>query len=275
MSEITYSNLKETKKKRSSFLNEHLKFSKEKKNKNSSTYGHRYFCGKYGSKYATHNKLQRHHNKMRKPFRLVDVRSVRYATSYLLQRLLDVFMICWFICGNYWIYNVVEADNKKKLKSNISNVNKSMVTTFSPKKNKTSEFKTNFTQIKYLDNERNSTKKETHAIVDDKTLFLNITIIDQLITPLTNLTNFTSVSIELNKICYQTALFQIIATYSLFALIVIFIFSYRLYSIVSYKKPKVYHNKHPCKKEQFHDKNKHVPVKNSSNSRNVKLFDIK
>ena len=149
MSEINYSHLKVKKNTRSSNLSELLKTDKMKKGKNN-VYGHRYFCGKYGSKYATHRKLKNHHNKMHKPFRLFDVRTIRYGASYLLQRLLDVFMICWFICGNYWIFNAVEADQKKRLKSGSINSTKPTLAAFNQRKNKTLEFKTNFTHFKYF-----------------------------------------------------------------------------------------------------------------------------
>lgn len=68
-------------------------------------YGNRYFYGKYGNKYGTHKRLQKHHNKTHRPIRLLDFRTIRYCITYLLQRLIDVFMLSWFICGNYWLFN--------------------------------------------------------------------------------------------------------------------------------------------------------------------------
>lgn len=53
-----------------------------------------------------HKKMRRKHNKIQKDYKLIDFRSVRYGAAHLLQRLLDLFMLLWFICGNYWVFSV-------------------------------------------------------------------------------------------------------------------------------------------------------------------------
>ena len=219
-------------------------------NNNKNIYGHRYFYGKYGNKYGTHKKLQRHHNKMHRPFRLVDIKSIRYGVSYLLQRVLDVFMLCWFICGNYWVFNAIDDENRVSNPFN-STTNSSFLnhTHHSSHKVKTNAADSRHALKKAYKLHKNQIARQNHNVrlqhkmapshaKQDRSLdiMLNLTLVNKLISPLTNLTNLTTNSVELNKICYQTAFFQIIATYSLFALIVIFIFSYRLYALICYKK---------------------------------------
>jgi hypothetical protein len=83
----------------------HVEFDLRRKRADSTNYGHRYFYGQYGYNYGTHKRLHRHHNKMHRPLRLFDFRSVRYCIAFMLQRCMDVFMLVWFICGNYWLFS--------------------------------------------------------------------------------------------------------------------------------------------------------------------------
>jgi hypothetical protein len=47
-----------------------------------------------------------HHHRIRYFEKLIDAQSVRYCFAYLVQRLLDVFILCWFLYGNYIVFNV-------------------------------------------------------------------------------------------------------------------------------------------------------------------------
>ncbi len=47
-----------------------------------------------------------HHHHIRYLEKLIDVQSIRYCLAYLVQRSLDVFMVCWFFYGNYIVFNV-------------------------------------------------------------------------------------------------------------------------------------------------------------------------
>jgi hypothetical protein len=82
-----------------------VEFNLTSKRSDNASYGNRYFNGKYGYNYGTHRRLHRHHNKTHKPIRLLDFRSIRYCIAYLIQRCIDVFMLSWFICGNYWVFS--------------------------------------------------------------------------------------------------------------------------------------------------------------------------
>lgn len=46
-------------------------------------------------------RLRYQHNKTQKDYKIIDKRSIRYGLAYLVQLMLDIFMILWFICGNY------------------------------------------------------------------------------------------------------------------------------------------------------------------------------
>ena len=217
-------------------------FSSYKKSNSSSSHfeksqnvlGNRLFYGKYGNKYGTHKRLYRHHNKTQRPFRLVDFRTVRYCVAYLLQRCLDVFIVCWFVCGNYWVFNVTLSDTP----SDGTNANASNSTS----RLETSGYlsgKYNFKARKLIsikEDDASPAKARNTSNTKIKSIILNVTFIDSLIPKSIQAKNLTYVNynttIYLNNICYQTAFVQIVSTYSLLALIVVCVISYRFYMAV-------------------------------------------
>ena len=160
-------------------------------------------CYNYGSR-----KHMRRYCKAQKPHKLIDTRLIRYGSAHLLQRLIDLFMVCWFICGNYWILMALDLNSGQILPTEI--------TRFNTIKNNLLESFTNFTSS--LLNARNL--NET----------LNSTI------QLTNLTEnalMTLLDCKYDKaksiLCFQVAFFQIIATYAFFISLFIFAVLYRIF----------------------------------------------
>jgi hypothetical protein len=41
-----------------------------------------------------------------KPYKIIDIRSARYCLSYLTQRILDILIVCWFLYGNFLVFQV-------------------------------------------------------------------------------------------------------------------------------------------------------------------------
>ena len=50
--------------------------------------------------YYINKRLRYRHNKIQKDYKIIDKRSIRYGAAHLVQLILDIFMIFWFICGN-------------------------------------------------------------------------------------------------------------------------------------------------------------------------------
>lgn len=60
-----------------------------------------------GYHYTSHKHIKRHYKKQG-PHHLIDVRSIRYGIMHFLQRCIDIFIIVWFICGNYWVLKIFD-----------------------------------------------------------------------------------------------------------------------------------------------------------------------
>ena len=62
-------------------------------------------------KYTSHKNIKRHY-KQQMPYRIIDVRSIRYGAAHIIQRCIDLFIIIWFVFGNYWVLGVFEQYNE-------------------------------------------------------------------------------------------------------------------------------------------------------------------
>lgn len=78
---------------------------KRAKSLSDNSLGNHYFNGRYGNKYSTHKHLYRHHKKSQKPFKLVDCHTMRFFFFFWVRQSLLLFLLVWFICGNYWVFN--------------------------------------------------------------------------------------------------------------------------------------------------------------------------
>ena len=75
---------------------------KEKASKQSSLNNKKNFeREKFNDLYYIDKRLRYQHNKTQKDYKIIDKRSIRYGSAYLVQLILDIFMILWFICGIY------------------------------------------------------------------------------------------------------------------------------------------------------------------------------
>lgn len=189
------------------------------KNNYNHHYGNRYFYGKYDNKYGTHKKLRYHHNRTYKPYRLIDSNSIRYGVFHLIQRFIDVFMISWFVVGNYWVFNSNESQHDLEL--NISNNN--LISSKSKFINRKKE----------IYNKLNITNSFTLNVKMNQT---------------GNITRLISIRLDLNSICYQTAFYQIISTYSIFFCFFILVISYRIYLVHISKRS--HHHRYRCNRNK-------------------------
>jgi hypothetical protein len=44
-------------------------------------------------------------NRYNTKYKFIDCNSIRYACAILIQRTIDLFLLCWFICGNYFVFS--------------------------------------------------------------------------------------------------------------------------------------------------------------------------
>jgi hypothetical protein len=212
------------------------------------TYGHRYFHGKHGNRYGTHKRLRSHHNRMQKPFRLLDFNSIRYCLAYLLQRLLDIFMISWFICGNYWVFNSTFNWSMNHM-SNGFTINRSLTIShditnsyivFNRSRIDSFGNKTDYNISLKMEN--NSSKETQQLIISNQANHKNLSKIERTFVKkddyktASELLNSTILTFDKHSICYKTAFFQIMATYALLASIVSFVIFYRIYLVCRTKK---------------------------------------
>ena len=137
----------------------------------------------------------------------------------MLQRALDVFILCWFIYGNYSVFNAEisiddvfnpNSDTMMRIQQQ-QKVNQTL-NTISTSLNKTSTNQSNLIE------DRNSTNSTKNDFVAD------------------------------SLICYTTAFFHILAVYALIALIVFVAISYQVYLLVkvtpSHEKHHHHHHRH-------------------------------
>lgn len=196
-----------------------------------SNHGNRYFNGRYGNKYGTHKHLYRHHKKTQRPLRLVDFRSIRYCIAYLIQRCLDLFILIWFFCGNYWVFNtnlnLTDLNNSTKTNTSLE------FETKAPRFLETSNLfdtinKSNFiTDIQSEYSEKIEFKKTN---IWSKLRELGNLRINHINSSMKSMLNETTVT-QYNTICYYTAFYQIIASYSVFGLFALMAIGYNIYAI--------------------------------------------
>lgn len=157
-----------------------------------------------------HRKMRRKHNRMQKNYKLIDWRFIRYGTGHFIQRVFDIFLLIWFICGNYWTFSVDlnETSLYNSLDRNVSQTK--YYFQYSPTVN-----------VSILEKIKLSTqsvhKNETILESDIKNLHKQSS-------------NLTSLN-RCNPICYQTAFSQIIITYSVFVFSFVLIILFRICSL--------------------------------------------
>lgn len=94
-----------------------LKRSQSYTTNSTSQYHHRH--DSFYPNYVHYNKrIRRKHNKTQQNYKIIDFRSIRYGTAHLAQRTLDVFMLVWFLFGNYWVFNADMSVSMQSLKLN-------------------------------------------------------------------------------------------------------------------------------------------------------------
>ncbi len=137
-------------------------------------------------------------------------------------------MVSWFVTGNYWVFTlhlhekIYNNDKVNLLKPTHDNASYSI----SQFLKQTKCIKKNFT------NDTSAMTTKSNSTMNNVSVVVNLKKNDTLY-----ITDSVSIKLDLNSICYQTAFFQIISTYSLFLLVILFVISYRLYSLaVSGKK---------------------------------------
>lgn len=145
----------------------------------------------------------------------------------MLQRALDVFILCWFIYGNYSVFNAeISIDD-------VFNPNSDTMLRIQQKVNQTLNISTS------LNKTLNTTTNQSILIEDHNS---------------TNSTKNDFVADSL--ICYTTAFFHILAVYALIALIVFVAISYQVYLLVkvtpSHEK---HHNHHHRHRSHYDDSN--------------------
>ena len=157
----------------------------------------------YGSR-----KHMRRYCKAQKPHKLIDTRLIRYGSVHLLQRVIDLFMVCWFICGNYWILMALDLNSGQILPTEITRFNtikNNLLKTFT-------NFTSSFLNARYLNESLNSTIQQTNL-----TESALITLLD------------CKYDKAKSILCFRVAFFQIMATYALFVFVFLFAIVYRFF----------------------------------------------
>ncbi|CAF0872490.1 unnamed protein product [Brachionus calyciflorus] len=172
--------------------------------------GNRYFNGHYGHKYGSHRHLYKHHKKTHQPIKIFDLNSIRYCIFFLFKRALQLFLLIWFFCGNYWVFNpefVVSQKSKKVVNAS-----------------------------RFVDIESNNVYLENN-LENSKVYFLR-SFNDF------NLVNKTNSSTFVDLICFDIAFYHVIVFYCTFGFIAFLAIVYKLYLIIFNNKKK---NKALCK----------------------------
>ena len=170
-------------------------------------YHHGHFTHSHGKYFGAHRKVRLHHNRMQRRYRILDCNSIRFGLTSVLQRLLDIFIVVWFICGNYWVFNyemnsttpivqLVPADLFARLNQTIT------VTTL-----------------------RNESSLNATSRPHPSQLGVN----------LTSLLDDSTFKCD-SSFSFQIAFSQIIVTYLIFGSLLVLLTSYRIYSIISCQK---------------------------------------
>ena len=154
--------------------------------------------------------LKKHfEKKVHKRYKLIDSKSVRYGLAHLVQRVLDLFILIWFVCGNYWIFSASFTNN--------TNLN-SFIATYIPNFNRMS--------ISDVDIARNlSFYLKKDLFENERDFFFNLHNTTSI-----NSTNLTYQK-TCNQLCFNIALFQIITTYSLLGICFLILIIYKIYEI--------------------------------------------
>lgn len=147
---------------------------------------------------------------------------------YLLQRALDVFILCWFIYGNYSVFNAeISIDD-------VFNPNSDTMLRIQQqqKVNQSLHISTS------LNKTINTTTNQSISIEDH------------------NSTNSTKNHFVANSlICYTTAFFHILAVYALIALIVFVAISYQVYLLVKVTPSHEKHHHHHRHRSHYDNSN--------------------
>lgn len=94
---------------------------KRRKSLSDHSLGNHYFNGQYGNKYSTHKHLYRHHKKTQQPIKLVDCNTMRFCVFFWIRQILLLFLLIWFICGNYWVFDSELRQDANKTNSSNKN----------------------------------------------------------------------------------------------------------------------------------------------------------
>lgn len=97
--------------------NKKTKTHKRAKSLTNNSVGNHYFNGKYGNKYSTHKHLYRHHKKTQAPIKLIDCNTIRYCVFFWIRQSLLLFILVWFICGNYWVFDTEHKYDSTRIKN--------------------------------------------------------------------------------------------------------------------------------------------------------------
>lgn len=150
--------------------------------------------------YSSHKHIKRFYKKQR-PYKLIDVRSIRYGATHILQRLIDLFIIIWFVFGNYWVLSVFDQSSYQILPK---------VLNASTQINQNNQDNL-FSSLKYNDMFNITSYQLQHNTTKIGTL-------------------------ECNVFCYRVAFFQIITSYSFIVFVFFCVISYRIYLMLEVHK---------------------------------------
>lgn len=157
---------------------------------------------------------------------------------YLLQRVLDVFIICWFICGNYWVFNT---DLNALLVNELNNTNST----------------NNVSVLAAPALSNNQTLTTSPVVVAPPSRDVKEVLSAFFLASLNKQDNESSkkdLAADKSLICYNTAYVHILAVYATIGLAVVLAISFQLYLLVKStgerKSPKV--SNHRTQRRQRH-----------------------
>lgn len=160
--------------------------------------------------FTSRKHIKRQYRKQQ-PYRLIDPNAIRYAIIHFIQRCIDIFIIVWFIFGNYWVLAVFDEQSANFFREKPIN-------SFTTNKSNTSTVALN--------------NRNLLGMLQNRTVYKEL-VKGYFIVPQNN---NASVPLECNMFCYQTAFVQIISSYSLFLVFVIFVLTYRIHMITCRKE---------------------------------------
>lgn len=156
-----------------------------------------------------HRHYQRNHHRhqQQRKYNFVDFNSIRYCVTHFIQRIIDLFILCWFVYGNYLIFSVNQ-DNLSNNNANFTwisqlatttNVNKTLIINTQQNDNYSSN---------YLVNKYNNKDIELNKTIDNNaTLTVKI--------------NNNNYNTYFKYNCYKISFYQIVITYIFLAILLV------------------------------------------------------